>query len=192
MVYGYARVSTRGQMNDGNSLEEQSERIKEKYPDAEIYSEAYSGAKDDRKVFNDLVELLQSGDTLVVTKLDRFCRSVRNGLESIEKLRNKNVSIHILNMGLIENTPVGELIVTNLLAFAEFERKSIIERTQTGKANAKKNNPNFTEGRPKTVKITDEDIEAVESGKISVARFCREKGISRQSWYNELKAKMNS
>ena len=52
-------------------------------------------------------------------------------------LLEKRVKIHILNMGLIENTPVGKLIVTNLLAFAEFERAMIIERTQSGKAIAK-------------------------------------------------------
>lgn len=60
----------------------------------------------------------------------------------------KGVKIHILNMGLIEHTPMGRLIVTNLLAFAEFERAVIIERTQSGKAIAKIK-PGFKEGRPK-------------------------------------------
>ena len=63
-------------------------------------------------------------------------------------LVNKGVKIHILNMGLIENTPMGRLIVTNLLAFAEFERAMIIERTQGGKQIAKQR-PDFKEGRPK-------------------------------------------
>lgn len=51
-------------------------------------------------------------------------------------------------MGLIEDTPMGKLIITNLLAFAEFERALIIERTQSGKAIAKQN-PGFREGRPR-------------------------------------------
>jgi DNA invertase Pin-like site-specific DNA recombinase len=60
----------------------------------------------------------------------------------------KGVKIHILNMGLIEDTPMGRLIVTNLLAFAEFERAMILERTQGGKAIAKQKQ-DFREGRPK-------------------------------------------
>lgn len=63
---------------------------------------------------------LKEGDTLVVTKLDRFCRTTKEGLEYIDKLISKGIKIHIFNMGLIEDTPMGKLIVTNLLAFAEF------------------------------------------------------------------------
>lgn len=150
MIYGYARVSTKGQANDGNSLEDQKERlIKEGVEEKNIYCETYSAAKSDRPVFNELIEKLSEGDKLVVTKLDRFCRNTKGGLEYIDILMKKGVKIHILNMGLIEDTPIGKMIITNLLAFAEFERAMILERTQTGKAQAKKNNPNFKEGRPK-------------------------------------------
>lgn len=150
MIYGYARVSTKGQAKDGNSLEEQKERlIAEGVSEDNIYYEAYSGAKADRPVFNELIDKLKEGDKLIVTKLDRFCRDTKDGLEYINKLMAKGVKIHILNMGLIEDTPIGKMIVTNLLAFAEFERAMIVERTQNGKAQAKKNNPNFKEGRPK-------------------------------------------
>lgn len=82
-------------------------------------------------------EELQNGNLLVVAKLDRFARTVVEGIETIRKLMGKGVRIHILNMGLIENTAMGNLIVTNLLAFGEFERAMIIERTQSGKAIAK-------------------------------------------------------
>ena len=68
---------------------------------------------------------------------------------------DKDVRIHILNMGLIDTTPMGRLIVTNLLAFAEFERAMIIERTQGGKAIAK-TKAGFKEGRPK--KYTPEQL----------------------------------
>lgn len=50
---------------------------------------------------------IKSRDKLVVCKLDRFCRSVKEGLECNEKLLEKNVTIHILNMGLIDNSPIG-------------------------------------------------------------------------------------
>lgn len=146
-VYGYARVSTKGQL-DGNSIEEQTNTIKGRYSDAEIIVESYSGAKE-RPIFNELLDKLSNGDILVVTKLDRFCRTTKEGLEYIDKLMNKGVLIHIMNMGLIEDTPMGRLIVTNLLAFAEFERAMIIERTQSGKAIAKQK-PDFREGRPRT------------------------------------------
>ncbi|MDU1604732.1 MAG: recombinase family protein [Clostridium sp.] len=69
--------------------------------------------------------------------LDRFCRTTKKGLQYIDMLIGKGVKIHILNIGLIEDTPMRRLIVTNLLAFTEFERAMIIERTQSGKAIAK-------------------------------------------------------
>lgn len=145
-VVGYCRVSTKGQL-DGNSIQEQSEKIKEKYPTALIVEESYSGAKE-RPIFTKVVENIEEGSTLVVTKLDRFCRTTKEGLQYIDYLLGKNVSIHILNMGMIEDTPMGRMIATNLLAFAEFERSMIIERTQGGKAIAKQK-PDFKEGRPK-------------------------------------------
>lgn len=146
MKYGYCRVSTKGQL-DGNSIEEQRNLITNLYPDAEIIVESYSGAKV-RPIFNEVLGKSEIGDIIAVTKLDRFCRSTKEGLEYIDLLMNKGVKIHILNMGLIENNAMGRLIVTNLLAFAEFERAMILERTQGGKAIAKMN-PNFREGRPK-------------------------------------------
>lgn len=145
MKYGYTRVSTKGQL-DGNSIEEQTNAIKNLYVDAEIIIESYSGAKE-RPLFNQILQQAQENDYVIVTKLDRFCRSTKEGLEYIDILMNKGVKIHILNMGLIENTPMGRLIVTNLLAFAEFERAMIIERTQGGKAIAKQR-AGFKEGRP--------------------------------------------
>ena len=90
----------------------------------------------------------QNGDYVVVTKLDRFCRTTKEGLEYIDLLLNKGVKIHILNMDLIESSPMGRLIVTNLLAFAEFERAMIIEHTRCSKAIAKQR-ADFKEGRPK-------------------------------------------
>ena len=144
MFIGYCRVSTKGQL-DGNSIEEQTLSIRERYPTAEIVVESYSGAKE-RPIFNALLDRLALGDTLIVTKLDRFCRTTKEGLQYIDLLLNKGVKIHILNMGLIESSPMGRLIVTNLLAFAEFERAMIIERTQSGKAIAKQRD-NFREGR---------------------------------------------
>lgn len=152
-IIGYCRVSTKGQL-DGNSVEEQTNKILEYYQNAKIVEESFSGAKD-RKIFNSVIDGLETGDILVVTKLDRFCRTTKEGLQYIDTLMNKGVKIHILNMGLIEDTPMGRLIVTNLLAFAEFERAMIIERTQGGKAIAR-TKEGYKEGRPK--KFTSEQL----------------------------------
>lgn len=184
MTFGYARVSTKGQARNGNSLEEQRAAILGRYPEAEIHEEAYSGAKR-RKVFESLIKKLKSGDTLVVTKLDRFCRTTKEGLEYIDELMNKGVSIHILNMGLIEDNPMGRLIVTNLLAFAEFERAMIAERTQAGKEIARQRE-GYREGR-KPVEYDKNLFEvlyqAVKNGSKTVTEAARELGISRAKWY---------
>lgn len=146
MIYGYVRVSTKAQVQ-GNSLEEQRASIIKRYPDAEIWEESKSGVSK-RPIFEKLIEQSIAGDVIVITKLDRFCRTVKEGLEYIDILMDKGCNIHILNMGLIEDTPMGRLIVTNLLAFAEFERAMIIERTQSGREIARQN-PTYHEGRPK-------------------------------------------
>lgn len=154
MIYGYARVSTKSQL-DGNSLEQQLCKIMDCYINAKVFEEQYSGKTVERPIFKKLLNLLEKGDTLVVTKLDRFARSTVEGINTINMLMVKGVKIHILNMGLIEDTPMGKLIITNLLAFAEFERSMIIERTQSGKEIAK-NKKGFREGRPN--KFTDKQI----------------------------------
>ena len=154
-IFGYLRVSTKGQI-DNNSFEQQKREIEERYSNVKIYEESFTGKTTDRPVFNKMLEEIKEGDTLVVTKLDRFCRSAKEGLELIDKLMKEGVKIHILNMGLIEDTPMGKLIVTNLLAFAEFERNMIVERTQSGKAIAK-TKEGFKEGRPK--KFTKKQID---------------------------------
>ena len=185
-VIGYCRVSTKGQL-EGNSIEEQKRSIIERYSNAEIVEESYSGAKE-RKIFNDVVSSLKEGDTLVVTKLDRFCRSTKEGLGYIDKLMNKGVKIHILNMGLIEDTPMGRLIVTNLLAFAEFERAMIIERTQSGKAIAKQKK-GFKEGRPKkhTMKQIDNALSmlSVNGGTFSYTEVAEITNISKSTLIRE-------
>ena len=150
MVYGYARVSTAGQLRDGNSLEDQVEALK-KYGCQEIISESFTGKTMQRPEFQALLERLEEGDTLVVCKLDRFARTAIEGVETVRGLFERGVRVHILNMGLIENTLTGNLILTVMLAFAEYERGMIVERTQTGKAIARLQ-PDYREGRPKKFK----------------------------------------
>ena len=114
-----------------------------------IFSEKFTGTKRDRPKFNQLLAGLKPGDEIVVTKLDRFARNTREALEIIEPLLDDNVTIKVLNLGTIENTSMGRMVTRTLLSVAEMERDMIVERTQEGKMFARKNNPNFREGRPK-------------------------------------------
>lgn len=147
MIYGYARVSTKGQAKDGNSLEAQEKALRESGAN-EIYVDAFIGTKTDRPEFDKLMDKIQKGDTLIVTKLDRFARSMTQGSELVSDLIEKGIKVYILNIGVMDNTPSSKLIRNVFFAFAEFERDMIVERTMEGKAIAKQN-PDFREGRPK-------------------------------------------
>lgn len=154
MIYGYARVSTKGQAIDGNSLEAQSKLLKENGAEL-IFEDSFTGTKSERPEFKKLLEVLKEGDTLIVTKLDRFARSMTQGSQLVTELINKGVKVNILNIGIMDNTPASKLIRNIFFSFAEFERDMIIERTQEGKAIAKTKD-GFKEGRPK--KYTDKQI----------------------------------
>ena len=149
MEYGYVRVSSKSQA-ENHSLAEQEQTILEKYPSAEIRREVFTAAKDfnNRQVFNDLIDRLTDGECLIVSKMDRFCRNVRVGLDIIEHLMDKGIKIDILNLGVIDNTPVGRLTYTILLSFAEFVRNMIVERTQSGRELARQKD-GYIEGRPR-------------------------------------------
>lgn len=147
MIIGYARVSTRGQARDGNSLEYQEEQLRSAGAE-KIYIDTYTGKVADRPELDKLKKKLQSGDTLVVTKLDRVARSVAAGSELIDELNNRGVKVNILNMGIIDDTPTGKLLRNVMLSFAEFERDLIVQRTQEGKEIAKRK-PGYREGRPR-------------------------------------------
>lgn len=140
--YGYARVSTVNQ-----DLNAQLQAL-EKEGCTEIYSEKFTGTKSVRPKFKELLSVLEEGDTLVITKLDRFARSTGDAIETIKDLFKRGIKVHVLNMGLVEDTPTGRLIFNIMSSFAEFERDMIVERTQEGKAIARQRK-DFKEGRPK-------------------------------------------
>lgn len=147
MIYGYARVSTKGQASDGNSLESQEQQLKENGA-TKVYKDSFTGTKTDRPEFTKLLSKLKEGDTLIVTKLDRFARSSIQGQQLVNDLISKGIKVNILNIGMMDNTPSSKLIRDIFFAFAEFERDMIVERTREGKAIAK-TKEGFTEGRPK-------------------------------------------
>lgn len=149
--YGYARVSTAGQ-----DLESQIETlIKQGCKETNIYSEKFTGTKTkQRKELQALLDVLKPGDELIVTKLDRLGRKTADIIRLIDKLLGQDIIVNVLNMGRLDNTPSGKLMTTVVLAFAQYERDMIVQRTSEGKAYAKKHNQNYKEGRPRR-KITD-------------------------------------
>lgn len=136
MRYGYARVSTVRQGKDGNSLDDQRARLLAAGAE-EVVVDQFTGTRMDRPAFSRLMERMQPGDTLYVTKLDRFARTAAEGSQLVGRLVDQGIIVEILNMGRADNGPMGRLMVTVMLAFAEYERDMIVERTQVGKAIAR-------------------------------------------------------
>lgn len=180
---GYARVSTPGQQLNGNSLGEQEKALRDAGAD-EIVTECFTGKTVDRPKFKPLLDSLEAGDTLFVTKLDRFARASAAG-DVISELVERGVTVHILNFGTANNSATGKLMLNIILSFAQYEREMIFERTQEGKMAAREKNPDYKEGR-KALVIPDvfkEYRERTAIGEMSVTEACAEMGISRSTWY---------
>lgn len=187
MRYGYARVSTKGQARDGNSLEAQEKVLRDNGAEV-IYHDAFTGTKVDRPELSKLVGLLQEGDILIVTKLDRLGRSLSKTTELITELIERGVTINILNLGILSNNSVNTLMRNVLLAFAQFERDMILERTSEGKEIARQQE-DYREGRPsKRTEEFETYREKVESGEMTVKAACGALGISTSSWKRYCKA----
>lgn len=181
MIIGYARVSTIGQ-----DLNSQIAELKSKGAQA-IYKEKFTGTKIDRPVFKKLLFKLKPGDTLMVTKLDRFARNALEAQQVIKSLFDKQVSVNILNVGVVEDSPTGRLIFNIFSAFAEFERDMIISRTQDGKAYAKKHNPNYREGRPRKYTVYQMDLAMNLLKNSSYTSVAKQTGISKSTLIRERK-----
>ena len=182
MIYGYIRVSTVKQANEGNSLEGQTKLLLENGVSKEnIYQDASTGTKADRPQFNKLLNELKEGDTLVVTKLDRFARSMIEGSKIVNDLIEKGVKVNVLNIGLMDNTPASKLIRNIFFSFAEFERDMIVERTLEGKQIKMENDVDATLGRPKKFKKAQRDMALQLLEKHSYNEVASMTGISRRT-----------
>ena len=155
MKYGYARVSTQGQAREGNSLEKQEQDLRAAGAE-KIYADAFTGKRMDRPELQKLLKEIQTGDTLIVTKLDRFARSIGAASELITELIDKGITVQVLNVGILDNSSVSTLFRNMLLSFAQFERDMIVERTQEGRAVARQKE-GYREGRKK--KFTEKQLD---------------------------------
>lgn len=149
-VYGYARVSTYKQ----DYSDQVDELVKNGVPAENIYAEKYTGTKKDRPEFTKLKNKLVGGDELVVAKLDRLGRKTSDVINFLDTCGKRDITVNILNMGKLDNTPNGKLMRNIVSAFAEYERDMIVNRMAEGKEYAKAHNPEYKEGRPKR-RITD-------------------------------------
>lgn len=145
LKYGYARVSSAGQ-----NLDAQIKQL-EDVECEKIFSEKVSGRqKEGRQQLRILLQTVKQGDSIVVTKLDRFARSTKDALTVIEELNQKSVALIVLNMGgdrVDTSTAIGKLMITVLSGIAEFEADMIRERQLEGIQEAKKRG--VYKGRPK-------------------------------------------
>src|SRR5271156_4091433 len=153
MLIGYARVSTVDQ-----NLALQRDALTEAGCE-KIFTEQMSGGVTDRPALHDALEFARSGDTVIVWKLDRLARSMKQLIETIENLRVRGIGFRSLTEALDTTTAQGRLVFHMFGALAEFERSLIRERTQAGLAAARR--AGRTGGRPP--KLTDDDIEAAKA-----------------------------
>jgi DNA invertase Pin-like site-specific DNA recombinase len=187
----YARVSTGKQ---DQSLEEQTRLIKEwctrqNYEIIDVYSETGSGAKEDRKEYNNLmheVEMYRNKfDTIVVWKLDRFSRSLQSLVNSIDFLKKREVDFVSISDNIETTTPAGKLMFHIFGALAEFERDLIHERTKIGIDRAKREG--IVCNRPKKVVDIDRVITLYNSGNAQFKEIARMYGISTVTLWKRLK-----
>ena len=178
---GYARVST-----DDQDLRLQIDALtKQGIPPTSIFTDKLSGAKTDRPGLAKCIETLRSGDILVVWRLDRLGRSMRQLITLVEDLRNKGIGFRSLNEGAIDTTCAsGELIFNIFSALAQFERRLIQERTTAGLTAARARGRNG--GRPR---VTSGEAKVVLAKKLHADKsldiddICKTLRISRSTFY---------
>lgn len=178
-VFCYCRVSTLGQTTD-NQIQEIAAAGFKVLPTRAI-NETVSGciAARERTGFTKLMDKLEAGDVLVVTKLDRLGRNAMDVRQTVEALAELGVNVHCLALGGVDLTsPAGKMTMAVISAVAEFERDLLIERTQAGLTRAKSDGKVL--GRPRA--LTDaqeaEALQRLASGE-AVAAVARALKTSR-------------
>jgi putative DNA-invertase from lambdoid prophage Rac len=180
-VFAYCRVSTAEQSteNQRREIETAGFAIEKR----RIVEEAISGsvAAQERPGFSKLIDRLEPGDVLVVTKLDRLGRNAMDVRATVERLAELGVRVHCLALGGVDLTsPAGRMTMQVISAVAEFERDLLIERTQSGLRRAKAEGKEL--GRPSALSATQRKmvLERLAAG-ASVAALAREFSASRQT-----------
>jgi putative DNA-invertase from lambdoid prophage Rac len=180
-VFAYCRVSTTDQTTD-NQIQEIASAGFQVAPNRAI-AETVSGsvAASERPGFRKLLEKLEAGDVLVVTKLDRLGRNAMDVRVTVESLAKTGVRVHCLALGGVDLTsPAGKMTMGVIAAVAEFERDLLIERTQSGLSRAKSQGKKL--GRPSSLTKAQSAavLQRLKAGE-SVAALAKALGTSRQT-----------
>lgn len=180
-VFAYCRVSTVDQTTENQRLEIKAAGFA--IETRRLIEENISGsvAAKERPGFIKLIDRMESGDVLVVTKLDRLGRNVMDVRATVEQLERSGVRVHCLALGGVDLTsPAGRITMQVIAAVAEFERDLLIERTQSGIIRAKAAGKQF--GRPPTLNAEKRVavLERLNAG-VSIAETAREFKTTRQT-----------
>ncbi|ODP36194.1 recombinase family protein [Sphingomonas turrisvirgatae] len=180
-AFAYCRVSTADQTTDNQVREIEAAGFA---VDAKrVVTETVSGsvAAMERKGFAKLLDRLESGDVLIVTKLDRLGRNAMDVRGTVERLAADGVKVHCLALGGIDLTsPAGKMTMGVINAVAEFERDLLIERTQSGLARAKAAGKVL--GRKQALSQSQqEDVRRRRAAGVSLGTLAKEYGVSRSS-----------
>jgi putative DNA-invertase from lambdoid prophage Rac len=180
-VFAYCRVSTTDQTTENQRLEILAAGFA--IEARRLIAESISGsvAAKERPGFIKLMDRMESGDVLVVTKLDRLGRNAMDVRASVEQLAKSGVRVHCLALGGVDLTsPAGKMTMQVIAAMAEFERDLLIERTQSGIIRAKAAGKPF--GRPPTLNAEERAtvLKRLDAG-VSIAQIAREFKTTRQT-----------
>lgn len=171
MLIGYARVSTQDQDTTAQVAALKAAGCEE------IYREKASGGRWDRPKLLELISHLRKGDVVVVWKLDRLSRSLRDVLTLMERIQERKAGFRSLTEAIDTTTPAGRMMMQMVGSFAEFERAMLKERTQAGLAAARKEGR--VGGRPQKLKPQQQQeiIRLVKRGRKTAADAARLFGV---------------
>lgn len=178
-TFAYCRVSTADQTTDNQAREIEAAGFK--VDPKRIVAETVSGsvAAMERKGFAKLVDRLEAGDILIVTKLDRLGRNAMDVRSTVDSLAKEGVKVHCLALGGVDLTSAaGKMTMGVIAAVAEFERDLLVERTQAGLTRAKAEGK--TLGRPSALTVEQQaTIRQRRSDGVSLGALAAEYGVSR-------------
>ena len=185
MLIGYARVST-----DDQNLNLQRDALKQSGCD-QIFEDQLSGAKAERPGLLEALKYARSGDTLVVWRLDRLSRSLKNLIEMVAKLDERSIGLKSLHEAVDTSSTSGKLIFHIFGALAEFERNLIRERTQAGLIAARARGRKG--GRPKALNLDKQAlaVKLYDEKNHTVNQICELMGISKPTLYTYIDAAKN-
>src|SRR5690242_885022 len=173
-LIGYARTST---VEQEAGLDAQLAELKA-LKCRRVFKEQVSSVDIVRRVqLEAAIEFLREGDVLVVTKLDRLARSIRDLVAIIDRIEAKGASLRILGMGLDTSTPNGRLMLNVLGSVAQFEREIMLERQRVGIEKAKSDGK--YRGRKPTARAKADEVRALMAKGLGPVAIARELGIGR-------------